>query len=262
MKRISIVAAALCLVLPAVGSAAETQRVLPKQPTYVSDTPLYFRLAFGREGKASMLGVLDQTWDLSPGYTVAYVDENMDNDLTNDAPKKFRWRRSGLFGLERTYDPQFTVKGPVGDDRAAAGKVAGYRIVLLGLEGKISLPADYPLYCLVSVDNWELTWINGRIRFYGTPAEALEGRPVRFGAPLAWDISSVVVEKQVVISSALKDKNGSNLRMVVRPGGLESPQRDRTKEVRALNAAANSVSPRLTLLKDGKTVVDEKLAFG
>jgi hypothetical protein len=263
MKRISIAGAALCLVLSAIASAAETQPVLPKPPEYAFTKPLYFRIAFGREGKdsKSMLGVLHQAHGAALGYSTAYVDENMDNDLTNDAPKEFPWEKVGPLGLTKAYQPQFTFEGPVGDARAAAGKVARYRIILIGVGGSIPVPEVCAMYCTVEVDNWEFRWLGGKIRFYGTPAEALKGPPSRFGAPVAWEISSSVEEKQVIISAAVKDKNDARLRLAVRPSGLEPPEPASEVGLRTVDPA-NFITPRITLSRDGETVVDEKLAFG
>ncbi len=62
---------------------------LQKEPQYGSEHPFYFCVVFGEKGNNSMLGVVDESGGTGAGYDVAYVDENMNGDLTDEAAKKF-----------------------------------------------------------------------------------------------------------------------------------------------------------------------------
>jgi len=75
--------------------AVDLMREPLKEPRYGSERPLYFCVVFGKEGKNPMLGVVDESGGTDAGYDVAYVDENMNGDLTDDTAKEFPRRESG-----------------------------------------------------------------------------------------------------------------------------------------------------------------------
>ena len=90
---------------------ADPGREPPKERQYASEHPLYFRAVFGKEGTDSTLGVLDECAGTGTGYNVAYVDENRNGDLTDDAAKKFaKIERGSRTGQT---DPSFNFSGPL-----------------------------------------------------------------------------------------------------------------------------------------------------
>jgi hypothetical protein len=237
MKKGWIASTVLLWVLP-LAFGADSKSPLPKEPKYASKRPLYFRVLLGKEGKASMLGVLDESEGTGTGYNVAYMDENMDNDLTNDAPKKFPMMRART-GTASTPDPRFDFKGPLNPKNTA-----DYTLNIYSLRsGNPATPkGKVYFFWYLKTEGWNYFVINGQMTLYPKAGDALKGEPVRLGGPCKWDISSRVQNNVVLVSAGLKDENGSTLRTLSGPDGARSPQ--------------------LTLLQDGKTVKEEKLRFG
>ncbi len=90
--------------------AVDLMREPLKEPRYGSKRPLYFCVIFGKEGKKPMLGVIDESGGTDAGYDIAYVDENMNGDLTDDSARKFAKVESGSRAGELS--PRFEFDGP------------------------------------------------------------------------------------------------------------------------------------------------------
>jgi len=159
-----------------------------KEPRYGSGHPLYFCVVFGKEGKNPMLGVVDESAGTDAGYDVAYVDENMNGDLTDDSARKFARVESGSRAGELS--PRFEFEGPFEGEESAKYKLNIY-----------SLAPRYRRN------------IKGRIK-----------------------------NSKSLVSAGLKDINGCTLRIV--------------------RQAGKTVSPTLTIIKDGKIKTEEKMKFG
>jgi hypothetical protein len=237
----------LLLVLPSLHSfGGDSKSRSPKEPKYGSKRPLYFRVVFGKEGKPSMLGVIDESGGTGTGYDTAYVDENMDNDLTNEDPKKFPVRtqrvrlQTGAVSSRSIPDPRFDFKGPLGEKGSADYTL---NIYSLRYQNRAATPTNkYYFFWYLRAQDWNYFLINGQMPLYSTAADALKGEPVRLGGPCKWEINSQMRDKNVLVSAGLKDENGSTLRSLAGPSG--------------------PLSPELTLLEDGKTVKQEKMTFG
>ena len=243
MKKAWLVLMALLWTLH-LAFGADVESPLPKEPKLASERPLYFRALLGKEGKASMLGVLDESGGTGTGYNIAYVDENMDNDLTNDTPKKFSVpsvQTGSASGRVATgLEPRFDFKGPLREKETAE-----YTLNIYALRNTTPAtnPQDkYYFFWYLRTENWNYFFINGQMNVYAKAADALKGTPVRLGGTCKWEISSGVREKDALVSAGLKDENGCTLRIV--------------------NGATGNPSPELTLIKDGKTVAQEKMSFG
>jgi hypothetical protein len=243
MRKICLVFTVVLLWPSLVHSGVDVKSPLPKEPKYGSERPLYFRALLGKEGKASMLGVLDESGGTGTGYNIAYVDENMDNDLTNDTPKKFpllEGRISASSGRVTRPDPRFDFKGPLREKETAEYTL---NIYALRSTTPVRNPQDkYYFFWYLRTEKWNYFFINGQMSLYSKAAEALKGTPVRLGGTCKWEISSGIREKDALVSAGLKDGNGCTLRIV--------------------NGATENPSPQLTLIKDGKTVAQEKMSFG
>ncbi|MDP2895803.1 MAG: hypothetical protein Q8Q12_04500 [bacterium] len=243
MKKAWIALTALLWTLHlAFGADAESR--LPKEPKLASERPLYFRALLGKEGKASMLGVLDESGGTGTGYNIAYVDENMDNDLTNDTPKKFPVAdvpASSSSGRVATGpEPRFDFKGPLREKETAE-----YTLNIYALRNTtpVTNPQDkYYFFWYLRTEQWNYFFINGQMSLYSKAADALKGAPVRLGGTCKWEITGGIREKDALVSAGLKDENGCTLRIV--NGETENP------------------SPELTLIKNGKTLAQEKMSFG
>ncbi len=243
MKKACIALMALLWTLH-LAFGADVESPLPKEPNLASEHPLYFRALLGKEGKASLLGVLDESGGTGTGYNIAYVDENMDNDLTNDTPKKFpvgNVPTNSTSGRVVTKpEPRFDFKGPLREK-----EVAEYTLNIYALRNTtpVTNPQDkYYFFWYLRTANWNYFFINGQMNLYSKAADALKGTPVRLGGACKWEISSGIREKDALVSAGLKDENGCTLRIV--------------------NGATGDPSPQLTLIKDGKTVAQEKMSFG
>ena len=116
MKKIPAVSTMLLVSLVLLCHAETTKPQIPKERSYGSAKPLYFRAVFGNERKSSMLGVIDESKGTGTGYDTAYVDENMNGDLTDEQPKNFEENRK-----TKEYVVKFDFKGPLKEEQR--GKV-------------------------------------------------------------------------------------------------------------------------------------------
>ena len=218
--------------------AADLRGGLSKEPRYGSEHPLYFRVVFGEEGNNSMLGVVDESGGTGAGYDVAYVDENMNGDLTDDAAREFPRRERGSRAGE--LEPRFEFKGPFKGEENAK-----YTLNIYSLAQKTRRSTqgnDYYFFWYLNIKEWNYFFINGKMTLFSNAADALKGKPVRLGGQCQWEISSGTKDGKAMVSAGLKDGNGSTLRSVGR--------------------ASKSISPTLTLIQDGKVRTEEKMKFG
>lgn len=210
----------------------------PKERQYSSERPLYFRAVFGTEGKSSMLGVIDESDGTGAGYDVAYVDENMNSDLTDEAAKEFPRRERGKRKGE--IEPRFEFRGPFG-----AEGVAEYALNIYSLARKVdeSVRDDsYHFFWYLNASQWHYFFINGKMKLFSNAVDALKGTPVRLGGACKWKISGRSKDGKVLVSAGLKDSNGCTLRTVRRE--------------------SKAVSPTLTLAQGGKVEAEQKMEFG
>lgn len=218
--------------------AADLTRELSKEPRYGSERPLYFRVVFGKEGKNPMLGVVDESGGTGAGYDMAYVDENMNGDLTDDSARKFPRVESGSRAGE--LEPRFEFKGPFEEEGSAKYAL---NIYLLTYKNRSSLQEnEYYFFWYLDVKEWNYFFINGKMKLFSSAADALKGTPVHLGGECKWEISSRIQDSKSLVSAGLKDRNGCTLRIVRQEG--------------------QTVSPTLTLIKDGKVETEQKMKFG
>ncbi len=203
-----------------------------------SERPLYFRVVFGKEGKNSMLGVVYDSGGTGAGYDVAYIDENMNGDLTDDIARKFPRRKYGRRAGE--LEPRFEFEGPFEKEGSAT-----YTLNIYSLAHKThsNVPGnDYFFHWSLDVKEWNYFFINGKMTLFSSVADAMKGKPVRLGDECKWEISPRTRDGKAMVSAGLKDRNGCTLRIVGR--------------------ASERVSPTLTLIQDGKVRTEEKMKFG
>jgi hypothetical protein len=210
----------------------------PVQRLHHSEHPLYFRVAFRAEGGDSMLGILDESGGTGAGYDVAYLDENMNGDLTDEAAKKFSRNARGSRAGE--LEPRFEFMEPFrGEERAK------YTLDIYSLSNKNRKAVqgnDYYFFWFLDIKDWNYFFINGKMTLFSNAADARKGPPVRLGGPCKWEISSRTQDGKPMISAGLKDENGCTLRIVRRAG--------------------DTISPTLTLIQDGQVKAEEKMKFG
>lgn len=219
-------------------TAADFKRESIMEPRYDSKNPLYFRVLFGKDAANLMLGVVDESHGTGVGYDVVYIDENMNGDLTDDTAKKFSRRENGSRAGE--LEPKFEFWGPFdGRDKAK------YAINIYTLTPKFIESAkenEYYFFSYLDFKEWHYFFINGKIKLFPSLEEALKGTSVLLGGECRWQLSSRVQDGKPLISAGLKDRNGCTLRAVTQGGQM--------------------LLPSLTLLKDGKAKVEEKMKFG
>jgi hypothetical protein len=211
---------------------------LQKEPRYGSQQPLYFCVVLGKEGTKSMLGIVDESGGTGTGYDVAYIDENMNGDLTDETAKKFsRYERGSRAG---ELEPRFEFTGPFkGEEKAK------YTLYIYSLTRKIysRLPGNaYPFHWFLNINQWNYFFINGRMALFSNVADAMKGKPVRLGGECKWQINTRTRDGRAMVSAGLKDGNGCTLRSIRRAGGR--------------------LSPTLTLIQDGKVITEKKMKFG
>ncbi len=218
--------------------AVDLMREPLKEPRYGSKRLLYFCVVFGKEGKNPMLGVVDESGGTDAGYDVAYVDENMNGDLTDDSVRKFARRESGSRAGE--LEPRFDFKGPFEGETSARYSLNIYSLAPR-YRGNIQ-GDEYHFFWYLDVKEWNYFFINGKINLFSSIDEALKGTPVLLGGECKWQISSRIKDGKSLISAGLKDINGCTLRSLRRNGQM--------------------LSPTLTLIKNGKVETEEKMKFG
>ncbi len=223
---------------PEPSHAADLRGGLSKEPQYGSEHPLYFRVVFGEEGNNSMLGIVDESGGTGTGYDVAYVDENMNGDLTDDAAREFPRRERGSRAGE--LEPRFEFKGPFEIEGSAKYSLNIYSLAPR-YRGSVK-GNDYYFFWYLNTREWNYFFINGKMTLFSNVADALKGKPVRLGGQCQWEISSGTRDGKAMVSAGLKDRNGCTLRIVRR--------------------ANERVSPTLTLIQDGKVRTEEKMKFG
>lgn len=218
-------------------TVSQTQE-LRAEHRYRSENPLYLRVVFGEESNDSMLAIFDESGGTGTGYNVAYVDENMNGDLTDETVKEFpRYERGSQTG---ELDPRVEFKGPFKN-----GESAKYTLYMTSLTRKnLSIVAgnEYNFHWFLEKNQWNYFFINGKIILFSNAAEALKGKPVHLGGQCKWEINARSRGGKPMISAGLKDGNGCTLRSVRRAG-----QRS---------------SPTLTLSQNGKVKAEEKMTFG
>ncbi len=218
--------------------AVDLMREPLKEPRYGSERPLYFCVVFGKDGKNPMLGVVDESGGTGTGYDVAYVDENMNGDLTDDSAMKFDRVESGSRAGELT--PRFEFEGPFEGERSAR-----YSLNIYSLTQKTRSSVqgnEYYFFWYLNTKEWNYFFINGKMKLFSSVADALKGTPVLLGGQCKWEISFRIRGGKSLISAGLKDRNGCTLRIVRQEG--------------------KTVSPTLTLIKDNKVKTEEKMKFG
>jgi hypothetical protein len=217
----------------------ESSLELPMLGRYRSQHPHYFRVVFGEQGNKSMLGVMDESGGTGAGYDVAYIDENMNGDLTDEAAKKFsRNERGGRAGL---FEPRFEFMGPLKGDETAKYTLDIYS---LASKNRSNMQGnDYYFFWFLDINEWNYFFINGKITLFSNATGALKGTPVRLGGPCKWEINSHSTrDGKWMISAGLKDENGCTLRIV--------------------RQAGQTISPTLTMIQDGQVKMEEKMKFG
>lgn len=179
---------------------ADPGREPPKERQYASKNPLYFRAVFGKEGTNSMLGVLDESAGTGTGYDLAYIDENMNGDLTDDGAKKFpRDERGPQAGK---LNPRFGFRGPLKGKESA-----NYTLNIYGLSHQTPVSAGengYYFFWSMDTKDWNYFFINGKARLFSSADEALRGTPIRFGGDCKWEISSRTKDGKVEAEKELE----------------------------------------------------------
>lgn len=219
-------------------TAADFKRESIKEPRYYSERPLFFRVLFGKEGTNPMLGVIDETGGSGNGYDAAYIDENMNGDLTDDTIRKFSRSESGSRAGE--LDPRFEFKGPFETEGSAKYAINIYSLAPR-YRGSVQ-GNEYHFFWYLNVKEWNYFFISGKMKLFSSAADALKGTPILLGGQCKWEISSQIRDDKSLVSAGLKDSNGCTLRIVRQEG--------------------KTVSPTLTLIKDGKVETEEKMKFG
>jgi hypothetical protein len=208
-----------------------------KERRYRSERPLYFRVVFGQEGNGSILGVLDETGGTGSGYNVAYIDENRNGDLADEAVKEFPRRTQSRRAGE--LEPRFEFTGPL------KGEQVKYKLYIYSIAQKnrrIVPGNSYHFHWFLDTNQWSYFFINGRMTLFSSAAEALKGKPVRLTGQCQWEINTRTRSGKPTVSAGLKDENGCTLRIVRRAG--------------------KTVSPKLSLIQDGKIKAEEDMRFG
>jgi hypothetical protein len=217
----------------------ESSLELPMLGRYRSQHPHYFRVVFGEQGNKSMLGVMDESGGTGAGYDVAYIDENMNGDLTDEAAKKFSRNERG--GRAGQFEPRFEFMGPLKGDETAKYTLDIYS---LASKNRSNMQGnDYYFFWFLDINEWNYFFINGKITLFSNATGALKGTPVRLGGPCKWEINSHSTrDGKWMISAGLKDENGCTLRIV--------------------RQAGQTISPTLTMIQDGQVKMEEKMKFG
>lgn len=210
-----------------------------KERTYTSRQPLYFRLVFDKDGKQTMLGVIDASKDKG-AYDTVYLDENMNRDLTDDTAKPFkRYTDEGPY--KGKLDPQISFTGPVNAETTAQFSIEFPKLAPHG-SGNLDKWGYFDWSIAEQKQNWRCWFINGQMNFFTSASDALTGTPVRLGLGAGCKLD-IRPEVRTALSIGVTDDNKCTLR-TNGAGGPGEP-------------------PFFTLLQNGKVIGKrEKMEFG
>jgi len=122
-------------------------------------------VVFGQGGTDSTLGVLDESAGTGTGYNLAYVDENRNGDLTDDAAKMFpKYDRGSRAGQT---NPTFTFSGPFKNKASAKYTLNIYELA----RNTQTTPGEQYFFWTLDSDEWNYFFINGKMELYSTAAE-------------------------------------------------------------------------------------------
>jgi hypothetical protein len=184
------------------------------------------------------LGIFDESGGTGAGYNVAYIDENMNGDLADEAVKEFpRYERGSRKG---ELEPRVEFTGSFKEVESA--KYTLYISSLTRKNQSIVPGNDYSFHWFLDKNQWNYFFINGKMTLFSNAPDALKGKPVRLAGQCQWQISARSRYGKPMISAGLKDQNGCTLRSV--------------------RLANKRLSPTLTLSQDGQNKAEEKMKFG
>jgi hypothetical protein len=238
VHKLTIAPMLLTLLASCASPSRQQEATTVKEPAYRSAHPLYFRIAFGSSRGPSMLGVLDESEGTGKGYSVAYIDEGMNNDLASAAPKKFRL----VLDPQRLtpWEPKFSFMGPLG----AKGK-AEYTLDLYSLadtKGPATPRQDYECRWSLKAADWNYSFAGAKVRLLGSATDALRVEPTLLGGKWAWEIGCRPENGKILLSAVLTDESGNWLT--------------------DLTASEKRITPVLTLFKEREKAFEQKMEFG
>ena len=252
--------------VPAAAStvAADSTPQPTKERQYGSNRPLYFRVACGKEGRTSMLGVIDESEGAGTGYDTAFVDENMNNDFTDDRAKEFPVIRSPGNPTGRLH-PEFGFNGPFGEKGRAKYTLIVHTLTRKGSGGEPQTGSDVA-WGLVA-DGWNCSFFGGTMKLFSSVADAARGTPVRLGGEYKWEIGLRNQDGEVSVTATLKDDNGCTLATVFGPNGNRYPTLTLIKDARVaeegrMNYAGGDVYELPVRMPDGVCTARVELDMG
>ncbi len=100
MRRVAVLIGPL---LACLGLACAAEPV--KEPKYVSDNPLYAKVALDEKGSKVLSLVFDESGGTGKGYDTVYADLNFNGDFRDDEPKKATLERLTRLTTSCTFPP-------------------------------------------------------------------------------------------------------------------------------------------------------------
>lgn len=192
-----------------------------KEPKLVSSKPIYLSVVFGENTDKKMLIVIDESKGDGTGYDSAYVDENMDGDLTKRPAGKFPQYQ--VEDKKRT-DPRIHFTGPLPGKTDAK---ASYELNLysLGMASSktAAQKASYFFWSVTDADKADFFFINGKFHMYSSAADALAGQPIVLASKCKWAVTSRQNGQNAALGVTLKDINGCSLRTARNASGVLAP---------------------------------------
>jgi hypothetical protein len=92
-----------------------------KEPGYISDKPLYAKLALDEKGTRLLVFAFDESSGTGKGYDTIYMDQNLNGDLTDDMAVKGTVKRNGRFAISCSFPP-VTVEVPYNEKAKGVDK--------------------------------------------------------------------------------------------------------------------------------------------
>jgi hypothetical protein len=165
--------------------------------------------------------VYDESRGTRSGYDKAYVDENMNNDLSDDVPKKVG---KALASAKRPQYIRFGTKlGKYGNAVCSIGIFSLSRPQF----DKSTYQSKHKLHYSVNIAEWpdgntSCFFTNGEATLYPSARAAAAGSPVTIG-DYDFSIHCKSTKKGVFVRGEFKDKNGASLRHVFCSSKLQQP---------------------------------------
>lgn len=178
------------------------------RPRVISEWAQHFSLVVGAKDPRTVLGFFDESAGSGKGYDRAVLD--LDGDGIPESVQDFS-------------SAHVFTGGPQGPAATLHVKHDGatFWLTIYGLSDRGPARADYHSSWTVEKDGVAASCMSCRTPLYTTPEAAREGKPIRMGPPVSFDVRPRIEGPKAVLAVTLEGPMGGNLNRAFRDGRAE-----------------------------------------